>query len=426
MVIPPKPDNEEERLAELKSYDILDTEAEEAFDELTKLVSQILGTPMAMVSLLDRDRLWFKSTHGLPLKEAPRDITFCAHAILDPGAVYNIPDASKDERFCDNPFVSGEAHVRFYIGAPLVTQKGLPIGTLCAIDSIPRDIEPEKVEALRILAKQTMAQIELRAANRDLVRQNQSLFVLKKELEAFHKRVSRDLETAQEIQSSLMGVDSKNIDNYEIVARYFPTDEVSGDAVGFFQDPNKKYFDIFFADVSGHGITSALISAMSLMAFEVSATETTPDSALNKIHDIMYHMHENHYFISACYLRFLTERKVLQYSYGGHHEILVVRGSQIFELTGIGSFLLTPLPQQRDTQEFALESGDKVIVVSDGFFDVYNSEREQLGWNRLVGWIAKLSLSHPNEIGDQLVQKVKSFSSARHSDDMTYLEVSIP
>jgi PAS domain S-box-containing protein len=169
MMTAPLPGDEAARLAALRRYDILDTPAEREFDELAAMAAHICGAPMALVSLVDADRQWFKARIGLEAAETPRAIAFCAHAILKP-EVMVIPDALADARFATNPLVTAQPRIRFYAAAPLVSPDGHALGTLCVLDRVPRDLRREQAQALQALSRQAVGQLELRRSRAALSR----------------------------------------------------------------------------------------------------------------------------------------------------------------------------------------------------------------------------------------------------------------
>ncbi|MGF1459916.1 MAG: GAF domain-containing protein [Leptolyngbyaceae cyanobacterium] len=156
--------NESWRLHDLHRYQILDTPPEQAYDDLVKLAAQMCQVPIALISLVDRDRQWFKAKAGLDICETSREVAFCHHTIQHPEAILVVPDALQDPRFCENPLVTGEPNIRFYAGCSLVTPKGMAIGTLCIIDYQPRTLTQEQQEALGALSRQIVNLLEMRLA----------------------------------------------------------------------------------------------------------------------------------------------------------------------------------------------------------------------------------------------------------------------
>jgi GAF domain-containing protein len=157
------PPNEQARLEALRSYGILDTEGEEECDAITRLAAYLCGTPIALISLVDATRQWFKSKVGLDVDETTRDVSFCAHTILQSEPLV-VPDAQKDPRFSQNPLVTSNTNIRFYAGMPLRSEKGLGLGSLCVIDKTPRQLAPEQIEGLEVLGRAVVTHLQLRRA----------------------------------------------------------------------------------------------------------------------------------------------------------------------------------------------------------------------------------------------------------------------
>jgi signal transduction histidine kinase len=166
------PGDEKERLLALNEYAILDSAAEKMYDEIVELASFICDTPISTITLIDDKRQWYKASKGLKDAETERDIAFCAHAILE-DEIMIVKDATQDERFQDNPLVTGKPDIRFYAGMPLVTQAGHKIGTLCVIDTKPRELSVKQKFAIRVLRDQVMYLLELRKKNIELQRIHQ-------------------------------------------------------------------------------------------------------------------------------------------------------------------------------------------------------------------------------------------------------------
>jgi len=190
MKLAPIPKNESKRIKVLWQYDILDTVPEEVFDDLTELAARICEAPIALITLVDEDRQWFKSKVGVTINETSRDISFCGHAI-EQSDLFIVPDATLDKRFAKNPLVTSEPKIRFYAGAPLITPDGYALGTLCVIDKVPRELRPDQKQALRVLARHVMTQLELRRHSRELVRAHEAHQQVESELKRAHAELAK-------------------------------------------------------------------------------------------------------------------------------------------------------------------------------------------------------------------------------------------
>ena len=208
MKIAPLPPNEAGRLAALRRYDVLDTDPEPAFDDLTRLAAQICGTSVSLITLLDQSRQWFKSRTGLGITETARDISFCSHTILQSDLLI-VEDAKRDERFSDNPLVISSPDIRFYAGMPLVTADGFALGTLCVIDRQPRQLTALQTEALKTLTRQAMTQLELRRHLGELARTVEQ-----------HQRTEERLRTSEAFYQMLVETLPQNILRKDLQGRF--------------------------------------------------------------------------------------------------------------------------------------------------------------------------------------------------------------
>lgn len=188
-------ENEEERIKVLKSYEILDSLPQKDYDDITRLASEICNTPISLISFIDAERQWFKSSYGIDVVDTPKEHAFCVHAILKPDEVMVVEDATKDERFKNNPLTIGEPRVVFYTGVPLVSEEGYALGTLCVIDNQPKVLSESQISALKALANQVMAQLELRKKVKELDALTLELKKSNEYLERFALMASHDIKS---------------------------------------------------------------------------------------------------------------------------------------------------------------------------------------------------------------------------------------
>jgi PAS domain S-box-containing protein len=231
---------EAKRLAALHECAILDTNAEESFDDIARLAAYICATPIALVSLVDENRLWFKAKVGIAYEELPRESTFCTQAVHNP-ELFIIEDALLDERFADNPYVVFEPHVRFYAAAPLITSDGYALGLLCVIDHVPRTLDGEQLEALRVLARQTVTQLELRRNSRVLAELNQKLERERAERERAERERIELLAREQEVRAAA----EANEQRYRFLAESIPQQVWTAQPDGALDYVNQRTVEYF-------------------------------------------------------------------------------------------------------------------------------------------------------------------------------------
>lgn len=211
MIKPEKYKKEDERIKLLESYSILDTLPEIDYDNLTAIAAEICGTPISLISFVDKERQWFKSRHGIDVSETSRDYSFCAHAINDPHNVFIIEDSRRNIRFFDNPIVTGDTNVIFYAGVPLINENGLPLGSLCVIDHEPKTLSENQIRSLKALSDQIMKLLELRLKSMKLEKVIVKLEKKNQELEIFANIAAHDLKSPL---ANVSGLIKFFIDNY--------------------------------------------------------------------------------------------------------------------------------------------------------------------------------------------------------------------
>jgi len=243
------PGEEAARLAAVRRYEVLDTPEDGAFDRITALAARHFGVPIAIVSIVDHDRIWFKSHHGVEVREVGRDPGLCASAILHDGP-WVVEDAAVDPRTLANPLVAGELGLRFYAGVPLTTQDGFNLGTLCVIDREPRVLDEQDMRTLRDMAGIVMDELELRLASRRVVQTEQTL-----REQAEHM--------ARTLQQSLLPPQLPAIADAQLAALYLPASsgEVGGDFYDVLPLPEDTWA-LVIGDVSGKGAQAAAVTAL--------------------------------------------------------------------------------------------------------------------------------------------------------------------
>lgn len=243
MIAPKLPKNEKQRLKAVKEYKLLDTLPEEDFDNITNLVANICDVPISLITLLDADRNFLKSHYGIPFNESPRNISFCGHAILENNSIFIVEDATKDQRFYNNPLIK-DHNVKFYAGVPLINPEGFPLGTLCVYDVKPKKLTKQQQEAMIILAKQVVNLFELRLKNNQLTNAYYLLDERHQSLKTFAGKVSHDLKSPLANITSLSQLfkDELKASNPEINLEYLDFIEESADTLRAYIDGILKHY----------------------------------------------------------------------------------------------------------------------------------------------------------------------------------------
>ncbi len=415
MELAPLPNDEVQRLAALIRYAILDTPPEESFDRLTRFASQLCDTPIALISLIDSDRQWFKSRVGLDVPETPRDIAFCAHAILQPD-LYEVQDAAQDPRFHDNPLVLGKPDIRFYAGIPLTDPNGKNLGTLCVIDRVPRTLNPLQRDGLRVLGRAVIDHIALHQWLRE---QRQ------REAEQHEReRISRELEIARRIQATLLPRDLM-VAGLDIAAAMQPCTEMGGDYYDIRRQDDGCWLGI--GDVSGHGVSAGLVMLMlqcTVAALTSVDNMATPAEVLVRtnaiLHDNLRTRMTSDDHITATLLRYYGDGRVV---FAGAHEDLVVlraRAGECEQIETRGPWLgvVPDIRRAAVNDELRLEPGDTLFLYTDGLTEARNSEGQQFGIERVCAALASAPPGPARAVLEHILACLHAFTTVV-GDDIT-------
>jgi len=352
--------DEAQRLAAVRRYDVLDTPPDGAFERITSLAATLFKVPIAIVSIVDTDRIWFKSHHGLDVEQIDRAPGLCASAILQDGP-WVVEDAAVDPRTLTNPLVAGDFGLRFYAGVPLQTNDGFNLGTLCIIDKEPRELAAREVEMLEDLAGVVMDELELRLSARRSVA-----------LEAESRQMAEDL--ARTLQDSLLPLELPAVRGLEFATRYHVAfrDRVGGD----FYDviPTDAGCAVVIGDVCGKGAKAAALTGTARWTVRTASLNAwTPAKILARLNDVIARAYENperYLTIAFADIRPREAGADIIVSLGGHPHPVILRHTGAVERIGVTAPIVGWKSGVSFTDASArLNSGDVLVLFTDGLQD---------------------------------------------------------
>jgi sigma-B regulation protein RsbU (phosphoserine phosphatase) len=355
--------DEAQRLAAVRRYQVLDTPPDGAFERITTLAARLFDVPIAIVSIVDADRIWFKSHHGLDVEQIDREPGLCASAVLQDGP-WLVNDASTDPRTLANPLVAGEMGLRFYAGVPLTTHDGFNLGTLCVIDQQPRELTDAEVASLSDLASVVMDELELRLAARRTV-----------ELETELRRSAEVV--ARTLQQSLLPTRVPDVDGLDIAARYHVanSDQVGGDFYDVVPDAEGGCA-VVVGDVCGKGSLAASMTGTARWVIRATVADTwTPAGALARLNAVLVNAQQDTDQYATAALVAVAPvrdgRTTATVGVAGHPHPLLVRSDGTLERIGQTSPVVGWTLQAEYTEvAVGMRSGDFLVLFTDGTLEV--------------------------------------------------------
>ena len=410
------------RMDAVRRYEILDTPPDGAFERIAALAARIFGVPIAIVSVVDRDRIWFKAHHGLPdVFEIGRDPGLCASAVLQHDA-WVVTDAAVDPRTLANPLVAGELGLRFYAGVPLTTNDGFNLGTLCVIDREPRQVTDDEVDTLKALAGLVTDALELRLSARETVRQESEL-----------RRQAEVL--ADALQASLLPPTPPLLPGMELASRYQPGQrdlEVGGDFYDVFRlAPND--WGVVVGDVCGKGARAASLTALARWTIRAAAVHRFgPAAVLSDLNTALLTDGEpdaDDHFCSAVFARVELDTcgAWITLASAGHPRPVVVRRAGWIDIRGhvglpLGMFADAATADDR----VGLGPGDALVVFTDGITEARNADGEQFGEEALGEVLLDCAGLTAEEMADRVVGAAATFADGTLRDDVAVVVLRVP
>jgi sigma-B regulation protein RsbU (phosphoserine phosphatase) len=459
MMVAPTPPEEGERLAALRSLNVLDTGPEERFDRITQMLTRVFHVPMAYVSLVDADRQWFKSSCGLEDSETPRDISFCGHAILDE-RVLVIPDALADVRFADNPLVTGPPHIRFYAGQPLRGPGGYNIGTLCIADHRPRHFPDSELETLAALARIVERELNLT----ETVQLQRELLALKEQaaeterqrIEYLDGMLASQRHLVRELEQAVSYVYSLLPEPLTTPVRtrwhFVPCSQLGGDCFGYFWI-DRDHFAVYLLDVCGHGVGAALLSVSVANALRSQALPNTdfrdPARVLVGLNDAFLIEKQDGKYFTIWYGVYDRHAHRLDCASAGHPPALVLTGgggvagarpakpgalhqdadahdcSQVEAVELGANNLVIGVRRGESFKSASLQLGgrSRLYLFSDGAFEVEKPDGSMMRRKELLEFLIRAGGPCPEDVWN-FVRDAAGSRPLR--DDFSVLEVQFP
>jgi serine phosphatase RsbU (regulator of sigma subunit) len=399
-----------ERLAELDKLELMYSRPEEMFDRITKELSRIFEAPVVMMNLMDDQNQYIKSASGLPddmmaNRTMPRQASICSYVVQNNKPLI-VEDLAADERFRENLAVTQHG-ARFYAGAPLRTETGQAIGSLCVVDNKPRKITLREKQLLEMVANGLMTLAKLRATSRQLVHRT--------------REMERDMISARNVQRFLLPPRRQEGKGFVLWQSYHPVDAIGGDFIDARLHDDGS-LAMLIADVTGHGASAALASAMVKTVFQRAASDGAvgPAQILSAIQADLSASLGTGQFITAAAAVFDPSRRTALLAGAGHPFPILLRDgkARLVQTANDLPLLIEPTVLYHDQTEFPLDAGDRMIWYTDGAPEAVDADGKPLDIEGLMGMIQARAALDGDELLSELYRDIRAYASARLHDDV--------